>query len=79
MCEADLVGDGRFVSLPRGDGFAAVLGTLENSSTFIGVQGSSPWRSAISKRPHGAIAARLVLNQETPEHYRVRVPLSFAR
>ena len=25
-------------------------------------------------RPHGAIAARLVLNQETPEHYRVRVP-----
>ena len=30
-------------------------------------------------RPHGAIAARLVLNQETPEHYRVRVPLSFAR
>ena len=30
-------------------------------------------------RPHGAIAARLVLNQETPEHYRVRVPFSFAR
>ena len=27
-------------------------------------------------RPHGAIAARLVLNQETPEHYRVRVPPS---
>ena len=26
-------------------------------------------------RPHGAKAARLVLNQETPEHYRVRVPL----
>lgn len=27
------------------------------------------------KRPHGAIAARLVLNQETAEQYRVRVPL----
>src|SRR4029450_4547134 len=41
----------------------------------VRVLGAPPF----SKRPHGAIAARLVLNQETPEHYRVRVPLSFAR
>ena len=30
-------------------------------------------------RPDGAVAARLVLNQETPEHYRVRVPPFIAR
>jgi hypothetical protein len=35
----------------------------------------SPWRSASFLRPHGAIVARLVFNQKTSEHYRVRVPL----
>ena len=29
--------------------------------------------------PHGAIAAHLVLNQQTPEHYRVRAPLPSLR
>jgi hypothetical protein len=53
----------------------AVLKTVAPS---FGVQGSSPWRPAIH-RPHGAIAARLILNQETPEHYRVRAPFFIAR
>ena len=47
---------------------------LENSRTRNGVQGSTPWRSAILIRPHGARAARLILNQQNSAQYRVRVP-----
>src|SRR6185295_18419407 len=47
-----------------------VLKTVAPSSVSkVRVLGAPPFIP-----PHGAIAARLVLNQETPEHYRVRVP-----
>ena len=48
----------------------AVLKTVAPSSVSrVRLPGAPPFI-----RPHGAIAARLVLNQKTPEHYRVRVP-----
>lgn len=48
---------------------------LENSSAFK----RRPGFESLALRhfcPHGAIAARLVLNQEAPERYRVRTPFS---